>query len=55
MLERALRNPDTYLSYPWDIVMATDTIFVDDIWVELDRVQGQARIQESTGGTATTK
>lgn len=55
MLERALRNPDTYLSYPWDIVMATDTIFVDDIWVELDRVQGQARIQESTGGAAATK
>jgi hypothetical protein len=55
MLERALRYPDTYLSYPWDIVMATDTIFVDDIWVELDRVQSQVRIQERTGGPVTTK
>ncbi len=42
MLERALRYPDTYLSYPWDIVMATDTIWIPDVNVVVDRVNKTA-------------
>jgi len=42
MLERALRYPDTYLSYPWDIVMATDTIWIPDVNVVVDRVSKTA-------------
>lgn len=55
MLEKALRFPDSYLSYPWDIVMATDTIFIDDVWVELDRITGKAKIQEKHGSETVTK
>ncbi|MGC6487603.1 MAG: hypothetical protein ACON4Z_08160 [Planctomycetota bacterium] len=44
MLENALRYPDYYLSYPWDIVMATDTIHVPDVDVWIDRIQGEATI-----------
>lgn len=55
MLEKSLRYPDSYLSYPWDIVMATDTIFIDDVWVELDRINGKARIQEKNGAESVTK
>lgn len=45
MLERALRFPDLYLSYPFNIVMATDTIEVPDVTVTLDRVKGEAHIK----------
>lgn len=45
MLERALRNPDAYLSYPWDIVMATDTIYIPDVDVIVDRVNKTAEVR----------
>jgi hypothetical protein len=44
MLENALRYPDLYLSYPWDIVMATDTIHVPDIDIWIDRLRGEAKL-----------
>lgn len=47
MLERALRYPDIYLSYPWDIIMATDTIYVPDIDVFIDRIKGQATLRSA--------
>jgi hypothetical protein len=46
MLESVVLFPDHHINYPWNIVMATDTIFVDDIWVELDRVMGTVLVGE---------
>lgn len=50
MLERALRFPDLYLSYPFNVVMATDTIEVPDITVILDRVKGEAHVKNAVTG-----
>lgn len=49
MLQGAIRYPDIYINYPWNIIMATDTIFVDDIFVELDRLDRSALIYERFG------
>lgn len=49
MLRGVIRYPDRYLNYPWNVIMATDTIFVDDIWVELDRINRSVRIKERFG------
>lgn len=49
MLQDVIRYPDNFLSYPWDIVMATDTIFIDDVWVHLDRVSNKAHVRERHG------
>ncbi len=50
MLENAIRYPDIYLSYPWDIVMVTDTIFIPDVHVWIDRIEGKATL--TSPGTA---
>lgn len=50
MLENAIRYPNLYLCYPWDIVMVTDTIYIPDIDVWIDRVEGKATI--TSVGTA---
>ncbi len=49
MLQGVIRYPDAFLSYPWDIVMAVDTIFIDDVWVHLDRVENKAHVRERHG------
>jgi hypothetical protein len=49
MLESAILDPDQHLNYPWNVVMATDTIFVDDIWIQLDRVTGTVLVGERLG------
>lgn len=55
MLERALRNPDTYFGYPWDIIIATDTIFVPDVHVVVDRVKGEANVVNQVKGEVEVK
>jgi hypothetical protein len=50
MLERAFRYPDLYLSYPFNVVMATDTIEVPDVTVTLDRVKGEAHVMNEAKG-----
>jgi hypothetical protein len=49
MLQRPIRYPDSYLNYPWNTIMATDTIFVDDVWVTLDRVNSKVVVGEKHG------
>ncbi len=49
MLESVILAPDQHLNYPWNVIMATDTIFVDDIWIELDRVMGTVLVGERFG------
>lgn len=55
MLRGVIRNPDRYLNYPWNVIMATDTIFVDDVWVELDRINRSVRFKERFGETEVVK
>jgi hypothetical protein len=55
MLERAFRYPDLYLSYPFNVVMATDTIVVPDVTVIIDRVKGEAHIFNSVAGEVEVK
>jgi hypothetical protein len=55
MLERALRFPDLYLSYPWDILMATDTIYVPDVRVYVDRLKKTAKVVDTGSGETETK
>ena len=46
MLASVIRYPDAYLNYPWNILMAADTIYVDDITVVLDRVNSKVVVGE---------
>ena len=55
MLEAALRSPDLYLSYPWDVIMATDTIVVPDIRVFVDRLKKTAKVVDTGSGETETK
>jgi hypothetical protein len=55
MLQGVIRNPDRYLNYPWNVVMATDTIFIDDIWVELDRINRSVKMKERFGDEEVSK
>lgn len=49
MLQRPFRYPDLYLNYPWNVVMVTDTIWVDDVDVILDRLQKEVTVLSSSG------
>lgn len=44
MLQRPFRYPDVYLNYPWNVIMATDTIWVDDVHVILDRIENEVTV-----------
>lgn len=44
MLQRPFRYPDVFLNHPWNVIMATDTIWVDDVHVTLDRLDNEVVI-----------
>lgn len=54
MLQRPFRYPDVFLNYPWNVIMATDTIYVDDVHVILDRIEKEVTVL-STGTRARRK
>jgi hypothetical protein len=45
LLELALRDPEPYLSHPWDIVMVADRVVVPDAEITIDRVAGRVQIK----------
>ena len=49
MFQRTFRYSDLYLNYPWNVVLGTDSIFVDKVWVELDRLNKEATVYSSSG------
>lgn len=49
MLQRPFRFPDLYLNYPWNVIMVTDTIWVDDIHVILDRLEKEVTVLSTSG------
>ncbi len=55
MLENALRYPNTYLNYPFNRVMATDTLRIPDVTVDLDRIKGEAHVHNAVTGEVEVK
>jgi len=49
MMQRPYRFADLYLNYPWNVILGTDSIFVDKVWVELDRLNKEATVYSSSG------
>lgn len=49
MLQRTYRYADLYLNYPWNVVLGFDTIFVDKVRVQLDRLNKEATVYSSSG------
>jgi len=49
MMQRSFRYTDLYLNYPWNVIIGFDSIFIDKVWVHLDRLNNEATVWSSSG------